>query len=65
MTDERKLNSLAHQYAYCELGSCPCEECDILFSSDDVHEPCKEAIIYREKYRKLVEDYKAIFKEII
>jgi len=63
MIDERKLNSLAHQYAYCELGSCPCEDCDILFSSDDVHEPCEEATIYNENYWKLVEDYKAKFNK--
>ena len=28
MIDERELNGLAHQYAYYELGSSPCEDCD-------------------------------------
>ena len=65
MIDEKELNGLAHQYAYYELGSSPCEDCDnYVFNVSSLHrnhEPCEEATIYNEKYWKLVEEYKAKF----
>lgn len=68
MIDERELNGLAHQYAYYELGSSPCEDCEnfdfkCFKSKNRSHGPCEEATIYNEKYWKLVEDYKAKFNK--
>ena len=67
MIDKRELDGLAHQYAYNELGSSPCEDCDnYVFNVSSLHrthEPCEEATIYNEKYWKLVEEYKAKFNK--
>ena len=68
MINERELDGLAHQYAYNELGSSPCEDCDRYdFKCFQVYpiipNLCEEATIYSEKYWKLVEDYKAKFNK--
>lgn len=68
MINERELDGLAHQYAYCELGSSPCEDCDKYdFKCFQVYpiipNLCEEPTIYSEKYWKLVEDYKAKFNK--
>lgn len=69
MIDERKLDGLAHQYAYNELGSSPCEDCDkydfkkCFQVYPIIPNLCEEATIYNEKYWKLVEEYKAKFNK--
>ena len=68
MINERELDGLAHQYAYNELGSSPCEDCDKYeFKCFQVYpiipNLCEETTIYNEKYWKLVEDYKAKFNK--
>lgn len=69
MINERKLDGLAHQYAYNELGSSPCEDCDkyefkkCFQVYPIIPNLCEEATIYNEKYWKLVEDYKAKFNK--
>ncbi len=55
MIFESKLDSLATQYAYCTLGSSPCEDCDNFTECFiDRYKKCEEAEEYHEKYAKLV-----------
>ena len=56
MINERELDGLAHQYAYNELGSSPCEDCDkydfkkCFQVYPIIPNLCEEATIYNEKY---------------
>ena len=58
----------AMEYAYRELGSSPCEDCNIFrhittqeerndFIECVSNKTCEDAIEYNEKYDKLIEEY--------
>ena len=55
--NERELNNLATQYAYCRLGSSPCKYCDDFCECFyECNDKCKEAQEYNERYEELVEE---------